>query len=29
MSFDDDMSFTEMTKNILDPKYAKNYGNVQ
>ncbi|MFT4576473.1 MAG: putative metalloprotease with PDZ domain [Polaribacter sp.] len=28
MSFDDAMSFTEMSKNILDPKYAKNYGNV-
>jgi predicted metalloprotease with PDZ domain len=28
MSYDDAMSFTEMSKNILDPKYAKNYGNV-
>jgi predicted metalloprotease with PDZ domain len=26
--FDDTMSFTEMSKNILDPKYAKNYSNV-
>jgi predicted metalloprotease with PDZ domain len=26
--YDDTMSFTEMSKNILDPKYAKNYGNV-
>ena len=26
--FDDAMSFTEMSKNILDPKYAKNYSNV-
>ena len=28
MRFDDKMSFTEMSKNILDPKYAKNYSNV-
>jgi predicted metalloprotease with PDZ domain len=28
MSFDDTMSFTEMSKNILEPKYAKNYSNV-
>jgi len=28
MRFDDAMSFTEMSKNIIDPKYAKNYGNV-
>lgn len=26
--FDDTMSFTEMSKNILEPKYAKNYSNV-
>jgi predicted metalloprotease with PDZ domain len=26
--FDDAMSFTEMSKNILDDKYAKNYSNV-
>ena len=28
LRFNDAMSFTEMSKNILDPKYAKNYGNV-
>ena len=28
MRYDDAMSFTEMSKNIIDPKYAKNYGNV-
>ena len=28
MRFDDAMSFTEMSKNILEPKYAKNYSNV-
>ncbi len=28
MSFDDAMSFTEMSKNILDDKYAANYSNV-
>ena len=26
--FKDDMSFTEMSKNILDKKYASNYSNV-
>ena len=26
--FDDTMPFTEMSKNILDKKYASNYGNV-
>ena len=26
--YDDTMPFTEMSKNILDKKYAKNYGNV-
>jgi len=26
--FDDTMSFTEMSKNILEPTYAKNYSNV-
>ncbi|MDT7832249.1 lipoprotein [Flavobacteriaceae bacterium S356] len=26
--FDDAMSFTEMSKNILEDKYAKNYSNV-
>jgi predicted metalloprotease with PDZ domain len=26
--YDDTMPFTEMSKNILDPKYAKNYNNV-
>jgi len=26
--FDDTMSFTEMSKNILEDKYAKNYSNV-
>jgi len=26
--FDDTMPFTEMSKNILEEKYAKNYGNV-
>ncbi|MGB1270349.1 MAG: peptidase M61, partial [Flavobacteriaceae bacterium] len=26
--FKDDMSFTEMSKNILDKKYAANYSNV-
>ena len=26
--FDDKMSFTEMSKNILDKKYASNYSNV-
>lgn len=26
--FNDSMSFTEMSKNILDDKYAKNYSNV-
>ncbi len=26
--FDDTMPFTEMSKNILEPKYARNYGNV-
>jgi len=26
--FDDTMPFTEMSKNILDKKHAKNYGNV-
>ena len=28
MRFDDAMSFTEMSKNILEPKFAKNYSNV-
>lgn len=28
MQFDDAMSFTEMSKNILEPAYAKNYSNV-
>lgn len=28
MRYDDAMSFTEMSKNILEPKYEKNYGNV-
>ena len=28
LRYDDAMSFTEMSKNILDPKYAKNYNNV-
>lgn len=28
MNFDDAMSFTEMSKNILKPVYAKNYSNV-
>lgn len=28
MRYDDAQSFTEMSKNIIDPKYAKNYGNV-
>ncbi|MDG1994295.1 MAG: peptidase M61 [Polaribacter sp.] len=28
MRFDDTMSFTEMSKNILDDKYASNYSNV-
>ena len=28
LRFNDSMSFTEMSKNILDPKYAKNYSNV-
>ena len=28
MRYEDNKSFTEMSKNILDPKYAKNYGNV-
>lgn len=28
MSFDDSMSFTEMSKNILEDKYAANYSNV-
>ncbi|MGB0892544.1 MAG: peptidase M61, partial [Flavobacteriaceae bacterium] len=28
MRFKDDMSFTEMSKNILDKKYAANYSNV-
>ncbi len=28
LRYDDTMSFTEMSKNIIDPKYAKNYGNV-
>lgn len=28
MRFDDAMSFTEMSKNILEDKYAKNYSNV-
>mgnify|MGYP005988303675 CR=1 FL=1 len=26
--YDDTMSFTEMSKNILEKKYARNYGNV-
>ncbi|WKD86045.1 hypothetical protein KCTC32516_01396 [Polaribacter huanghezhanensis] len=26
--YDDTMPFTEMSKNILEPKYAANYGNV-
>lgn len=26
--FDDNMSFTEMSKNIIEGKYARNYGNV-
>lgn len=28
LSYDDAMSFTEMSKNILEPEYAKNYNNV-
>jgi len=28
MNFDDAMSFTEMSKNILEDKYAANYSNV-
>lgn len=28
LRFNDAMSFTKMSKNILDPEYAKNYGNV-
>ncbi|PQJ80816.1 M61 family metallopeptidase [Polaribacter porphyrae] len=28
MRFNDTMSFTKMSKNILEDKYAKNYGNV-
>ncbi len=28
LRYDDAMSFTEMSKNILEPKYAKNYNNV-
>lgn len=28
LRYDDTMSFTEMSKNILEDKYAKNYGNV-
>ncbi|GGG97041.1 peptidase M61 [Polaribacter pacificus] len=28
MRFDDTMPFTDMSKNILEPAYAKNYGNV-
>lgn len=28
LGFDDTMPFTLMSKNILDEKYAKNYGNV-
>jgi len=26
--YKDDMSFTEMSKNVLDKKYARNFGNV-
>ncbi|MFT5761291.1 MAG: putative metalloprotease with PDZ domain, partial [Polaribacter sp.] len=28
LRFDDTMPFTDMSKNILEDKYAKNYGNV-
>jgi predicted metalloprotease with PDZ domain len=28
MQYNDTMSFTKMSKNILEDKYAKNYGNV-
>lgn len=28
LNYEDDMSFTEMSKKSLEPKYAKNYGNV-
>jgi len=28
LRFNDAMSFTEMSKNILDPEFAKNYSNV-
>ncbi|MDO6745058.1 peptidase M61 [Tenacibaculum soleae] len=28
MRYNDAMSFTKMSKNILEPEYAKNYGNV-
>ena len=28
LNYDDAMSFTEMSKNILEPKFAKNYNNV-
>ena len=28
LRFNDTMSFTKMSKNILEDKYAKNYGNV-
>ena len=28
LRYDDTMPFTEMSKNILEPKYANNYGNV-
>lgn len=28
LRYNDAMSFTKMSKNILDPKYAKNYSNV-
>lgn len=28
LRFDDTMPFTDMSKNILEEKYAKNYGNV-